>query len=66
MFNEISKILKSIKKGVVIVENGEPSYVLIPFKDFKNYQIQASSKKILKEWNFSAMKPVSKECRFTH
>ena len=47
MFNEISKILKSIKKGVVIVENGEPSYVLIPFKDFKNYQIQASSKEDL-------------------
>lgn len=41
MFNEISKILKSVNKGVVIVENGEPAYVLIPFKDFKNYQARA-------------------------
>ena len=52
MFNEISKILKSIKKGVVIVENGEPSYVLIPFKDFANYQMQAGSKEDLEGVEF--------------
>jgi len=34
MFQEISKILKSIKKGVVIVEDGKPAYVLVPFDDY--------------------------------
>ena len=36
MLEEIQKILKQIKKGVVIVENGKPTYVLVPFDDYEN------------------------------
>lgn len=36
MFDDIKKILQNVKRGVVIVENGKPSYVLLPFKDFES------------------------------
>src|SRR3972149_7744544 len=35
MFNDIAKILKSVKKGVVIVENGKPAYVVVPFEEYQ-------------------------------
>ena len=35
MLEDIQKILKQIKKGVVIVENGKPAYVLVPFDDYE-------------------------------
>lgn len=35
MFNDIAKILQSVKKGVVIVEDGKPAYVVVPFEEYK-------------------------------
>lgn len=35
MFNDISKILKSITKGVVVMEDGKPAYVVVPFEEYK-------------------------------
>ena len=35
MLEDIQKILKQIKRGVVIVENGKPAYVLVPFDDYE-------------------------------
>lgn len=35
MFNDIQKILQSVKKGVVIVENGKPAYVVVPFQEYR-------------------------------
>lgn len=35
MLDEIKKILQSVKKGVVVVENGKPSYVVVPFDEFE-------------------------------
>lgn len=35
MLDEIKKILQSLKKGVVVVENGKPSYVVVPFDEFE-------------------------------
>lgn len=35
MFDDISKILKSITKGVVVMENGKPAYVVVPFEEYK-------------------------------
>lgn len=35
MFNDIAKILQSVKKGVVIVENGKPAYVVVPFQEYR-------------------------------
>ncbi len=34
MFDDISKILKSITKGVVVMENGKPAYVVVPFEEY--------------------------------
>ena len=35
MLEDIQKILKNVKRGVVIVENGKPAYVLVPFDDYE-------------------------------
>ncbi len=35
MLEDIKKILASVKKGVVIVENGKPAYVLVPFEEYQ-------------------------------
>ena len=35
MFDDISKILKSITKGVVVMENGKPAYMVVPFEEYK-------------------------------
>ncbi|MCR4322979.1 MAG: hypothetical protein NUV61_02735 [Candidatus Azambacteria bacterium] len=43
MFDDISKILKSITKGVVVMENGKPAYVVVPFEE---YQETMKEKKI--------------------
>lgn len=43
MLEDIKKILASVKKGVVIMENGKPAYVLVPFEE---YQEAAERKKI--------------------
>ncbi|MEK7520346.1 MAG: hypothetical protein AAB581_03865 [Patescibacteria group bacterium] len=34
MFHDIKKLLARVKRGIVIVEDGEPSFVVIPFEDF--------------------------------
>lgn len=34
MFDDISKILKSITKGVVVMEDGKPAYVVVPFEEY--------------------------------
>ncbi len=34
MINDLSKILKTLKKGILIVEDGRPSYVVLDFKDY--------------------------------
>jgi len=36
MLNDIKKILEISKKGIVVVENGKPAYVIIPFDDYDN------------------------------
>ena len=33
-FEEIKKILMKVKRGLVIIEDGSPSYVVLPFKDY--------------------------------
>lgn len=43
MFDDISKILKSITKGVVVMEGGKPAYVVVPFEE---YQESVKAKKI--------------------
>ena len=43
MFDDISKILKSITKGVVVMEDGKPAYVVVPFEE---YQENMKAKKI--------------------
>ncbi|MBI5913688.1 hypothetical protein HY839_04600 [Candidatus Azambacteria bacterium] len=43
MFDDISKILQSITKGVVVMENGKPAYVVVPFQE---YQESVKAKKI--------------------
>ncbi|OGD32131.1 hypothetical protein A3C91_03205 [Candidatus Azambacteria bacterium RIFCSPHIGHO2_02_FULL_52_12] len=35
MLEDIKKILASVKKGVVIMENGKPAYVLVPFEEYQ-------------------------------
>ncbi|MBI1755055.1 hypothetical protein HYR65_02110 [Candidatus Azambacteria bacterium] len=35
MFDEVKKILQTLKKGVVVMENGKPSYVVVPFEEFE-------------------------------
>lgn len=35
MLNDIQHILKTLKKGIVVVENGKPSYVVVPFEEFE-------------------------------
>lgn len=35
MYDDISKILKSITKGVVVMEDGKPAYVVVPFEEYK-------------------------------
>ena len=35
MLNNIRKILEVSKRGIVIVENGKPSYVIIPFDEYE-------------------------------
>ena len=35
MLEDIKKILASVKKGVVIMEDGKPAYVLVPFQEYQ-------------------------------
>ncbi len=46
MLEDIKKILASVKKGVVIMEDGKPAYVLVPFQE---YQETIQRKKISEE-----------------
>lgn len=35
MFDDIAKILKSITKGIVVMEGGKPAYVVVPFEEYQ-------------------------------
>lgn len=35
MLDDIQHILKTLKKGIVVVESGKPSYVVIPFEEYQ-------------------------------
>ena len=35
MLEDIKKILASVNKGVVIMEDGKPAYVLVPFQEYQ-------------------------------
>ncbi len=34
MLDDIKKILKVSQRGIVVMENGKPSYVIVPFEDY--------------------------------
>ncbi len=35
MLDEFKHIFKTLKKGIVVMENGKPSYVVVPFEEFE-------------------------------
>ena len=35
MFEDIKKLLKTLKRGIVVVENGRPSFVIVPFEEYR-------------------------------
>ena len=35
MFDEIKKLLTVLKRGIVVVENGRPSFVIVPFEEYR-------------------------------
>ncbi len=40
MLEDIKKILETVKKGVIIIEDGKPAYVLVPFQEYQEVMEQ--------------------------
>lgn len=45
MLEDIKKILELSKRGIVVVENGKPSFVIVPFEDYSSAASIAGKKK---------------------
>lgn len=45
MLEDIKKILELSKRGIVVVENGKPSYVIVPFEDYSGKPTAIGEKK---------------------
>ncbi len=59
MLDNIKKILEVSQRGIVVMENGKPSYVIVPFED---YIESASSNK--SHFSSDAIKNTKKESLF--
>ncbi|MBI3671293.1 hypothetical protein HY249_00665 [Candidatus Azambacteria bacterium] len=47
MLDDIKKILEVSKRGIVVMENGKPSYVVVPFDDYARSLKTPESERIL-------------------
>lgn len=45
MLEDIKKILEISKRGIVVVENGKPSFVVVPFEDYSGKSSTIEKKK---------------------
>lgn len=46
MFSEIKKILHTFKKGVILIEDGVPAFVIVPFDEYRKNMAPGASSQI--------------------